>query len=100
MKALVEQAMKDGAVGLSTGLIYQPGVFANRFRAEREQVWTLYNANGRSVRGALLRVPHRPGATYRDAWNGRVIHPQIRDTHAWIALELGPRAVGCVAQQW
>jgi N-acyl-D-amino-acid deacylase len=28
MKALVEQAMKDGAVGLSTGLIYLPGVFA------------------------------------------------------------------------
>ena len=28
MKALVEQAMKDGAVGLSTGLIYQPGVFS------------------------------------------------------------------------
>jgi N-acyl-D-amino-acid deacylase len=28
MKALVNQAMKDGAVGLSTGLIYQPGVFA------------------------------------------------------------------------
>src|SRR5437867_12143705 len=28
MKALVEQAMKDGAVGLSTGLIYVPGVFA------------------------------------------------------------------------
>ncbi len=28
MKALVEEAMKDGAVGLSTGLIYTPGVFA------------------------------------------------------------------------
>jgi N-acyl-D-amino-acid deacylase len=28
MKAMVEQAMKDGAVGLSTGLIYQPGTFA------------------------------------------------------------------------
>lgn len=28
MKALVDQAMKDGAVGLSTGLIYTPGVFA------------------------------------------------------------------------
>jgi N-acyl-D-amino-acid deacylase len=27
MKALVDQAMKDGAVGLSTGLIYPPGVF-------------------------------------------------------------------------
>src|SRR5262249_3309956 len=28
MKGLVEQAMKDGAVGLSTGLIYLPGTFA------------------------------------------------------------------------
>ena len=28
MRALVDQAMKDGAVGLSTGLIYLPGVFA------------------------------------------------------------------------
>lgn len=28
MKAMVEQAMKDGAVGLSTGLIYLPGTFA------------------------------------------------------------------------
>src|SRR5437588_823322 len=28
MKQLVEQAMKDGAVGLSTGLIYLPGVFS------------------------------------------------------------------------
>jgi len=28
MKALVAQAMKDGAVGLSTGLIYRPGTFA------------------------------------------------------------------------
>jgi N-acyl-D-amino-acid deacylase len=28
MKVLVEQAMKDGAVGFSTGLIYLPGTFA------------------------------------------------------------------------
>src|ERR1043166_2352686 len=29
MKAMVEQAMKDGAVGLSTGLIYLPGEYAS-----------------------------------------------------------------------
>ncbi|MCY7350182.1 MAG: D-aminoacylase [Cytophagaceae bacterium] len=28
MEALVEQAMKDGAVGISTGLIYTPGTYA------------------------------------------------------------------------
>ena len=29
MKVLLDQAMQDGAVGLSTGLIYAPGVFAD-----------------------------------------------------------------------
>lgn len=29
MEALVEKAMKDGAVGLSTGLIYLPGLYSN-----------------------------------------------------------------------
>ena len=29
MQALVEQAMKDGAVGFSTGLLYVPGTYAN-----------------------------------------------------------------------
>lgn len=29
MKALVRQAMQDGAVGLSTGLIYRPGTFSS-----------------------------------------------------------------------
>ncbi len=29
MESLVEQAMKDGAVGLSTGLIYTPGTYAH-----------------------------------------------------------------------
>ena len=28
MEAVVEQGMKDGAVGLSTGLIYVPGTYA------------------------------------------------------------------------
>jgi N-acyl-D-amino-acid deacylase len=29
MEELVAQAMKDGAVGLSTGLIYLPGMYSN-----------------------------------------------------------------------
>ena len=39
MEALVEQAMKDGAVGLSTGLIYVPGTYA-----ETNEVIGLANA--------------------------------------------------------
>ena len=29
MQALVDQAMRDGAVGFSTGLIYIPGTYSN-----------------------------------------------------------------------
>lgn len=47
MNALVEQAMKDGAVGLSTGLIYVPGTFA-----KTEEV------------AELAKVASRHGGTY------------------------------------
>ncbi|NPV48997.1 MAG: hypothetical protein HPY69_18805 [Armatimonadetes bacterium] len=77
----------------------QPGVFANRFSTARETVWTLYNANGRGVRGGVLRVKHAPGAEYEDAWRGERLQPRITGDTAEIALELGPKAVGCVVQR-
>jgi len=76
-----------------------PGVFANLFMGPRENVWTLYNANGRSVRQPVLRVKHAAGATYEDAWNGTKLTPQVKDGVAAIAVELGPKAVGCVVQK-
>ncbi len=75
------------------------GVFANAFHAPRESVWTLYNANGRSVRAPVLRVKHLPGATYQDAWAGKALKPEIRAGWATLAVDLGPEAVGCVLQR-
>src|SRR5258705_6948897 len=44
MKSQVEQAMKDGAVGLSTGLIYLPGVFSKTDEIiERAKVAAAYD---------------------------------------------------------
>jgi hypothetical protein len=76
-----------------------PGVFANLFRGPRENVWTLYNANGHSARGPLLRVKHFAGASYEDAWLGKPLTPRIEAGQALIAVELGPKAVGCVVQR-
>jgi len=75
------------------------GVFANAFRAPQETVWTLYNANGRSVRAPVLRVKHVPEATYEDAWGGKGLTPEVTDGFAYLAVELGPKAVGCVVQR-
>jgi N-acyl-D-aspartate/D-glutamate deacylase len=61
MKSLVEQAMKDGAVGLSTSLIYPPGAYARteeivelaRVAASREGV---YFTHMRNESGGLLEA--------------------------------------------
>lgn len=72
MKGLVEQAMREGAVGLSTGLIYIPGTYA-----ETEEIVE------------LARVVARYGGIYashiRDEGNG--VLEAIRE-----ALQIGERA--------
>ncbi|MBM3239776.1 hypothetical protein FJZ31_26125 [Candidatus Poribacteria bacterium] len=73
-------------------------VYANRFPAENETVWTLYNARYSTVRGELLAVPHQEGAKYYDAWNEQELNPRISQGLAYLWLELGPKDVGCVVQ--
>jgi N-acyl-D-amino-acid deacylase len=72
MKALVERAMRDGAVGLSTGLIYVPGVYS-----KTEEVLE------------LARVAARHGGVYathmRD--EGLRVEEAIRES-----IEIGERA--------
>lgn len=75
-----------------------PGVFANRFAAEKKVVWTLYNANYRTVRGTLLRVNHVPNAKYVNLWDESSVDTRIHDDSATLSVQMGPREVGCIAQ--
>lgn len=78
----------------------QEGVFANRFTSAdgRKSVWTLYNANWRSVQGRVIAVPHVPGARYLDAWNGKPLQPVLSGGKAILSLTLSPHGAGCVVQ--
>ena len=79
------------------------GVYANRFgpaAGGREVVWTLCNANPRTLRGEVIAVPHREGATYRDLWHDRPVEARVEGGQAYLSVEIGPRDVGCVAQEW
>jgi len=76
-----------------------PDLFANRFAGPGETIFTLYNAGGRSLRGGLLRVPHLPGATYEDLWNGRPIEPELVGDEALLPVEIGPKSIGCIIQR-
>jgi hypothetical protein len=77
----------------------QPGLFANRFSAVKETIWTLHNTNYRTVRGPLLTVPHVAGAEYFDLWNDKPLTATIEGDRAKLPIEIGPRAVGCIVQR-
>jgi len=76
-----------------------PNLFANRFSTARKTVWTLFNANYRTVRGRLLVVPHKGGAKYLDAWSDKPIRAVVKDGTAELWFEIGPRSVGCVVRE-
>jgi hypothetical protein len=75
-----------------------PLLYANEFAGAKETVWTLFNADYRTYRGPALSIRHVEAATYRDRWKGVALAPQVRGGRAVVALEIGPREVGCVVQ--
>ena len=76
------------------------GIAANLFTGTNRKLWTLYNGLPKTYSGVVLEVPHRDGARYRDAWNGREITPVIAGGGARIALRIDPQQPGCVVQEW
>ena len=83
------------------------GVWANKFPVatlkaknqppvESKTLYTLYNARHRTVRGEVLRLPHRDGATYYDEWHQRPATVRRDGAHVLLATELGPHGTGCL----
>ncbi len=77
-----------------------PGLTANLFPGDNRKLWTLFNGRPKTYSGLVLTVPHRTGATYRDAWNEVDLTPTIEDGMAQIALTIDPQQPGCVVQDW
>lgn len=78
----------------------QREVHANCFPGQGRTVWTLFNARYTTVRGVVLAVEHRPGATYYDLWNDLPLEPELVDGQAILSLTLHPQQLGCVVQAW
>jgi hypothetical protein len=74
-------------------------VYANDFPASARSVWTLYNAGTQRAQGELLKVSHRSGAEYFDAWNGKPLTPRIVGSEAYLSTTIEPHDVGCIVQE-
>lgn len=74
----------------------QAGVFASRFPASGYILWTVVNRNEHDVDGEQIRLPHREGIRYFDAWNGVVLEPRIEGAHAVVAFPMEGAGFGAV----
>ena len=79
------------------------GVYANRFPASASapgyEVYALFNDLPCTAEGALIEVPHRDGASYREAWEDVALAPRIEGGRARITLTIPPKQVRVVAVQ-
>jgi iron(II)-dependent oxidoreductase len=55
------------------------GIFASKWPAENETLWTLVNRNAYNVDGGQLRLPQTPDAHYYDLWRGIELQPRSED---------------------
>lgn len=89
MRAMVEQAMREGAVGLSTGLIYAPGVYAEteelielaRVAARHDGIYATHQRNeGTGILGSLDEAFRIAGQT---GIRVQVSHIKLAGEKAW-----------------
>jgi gamma-glutamyl hercynylcysteine S-oxide synthase len=55
----------------------QSGVYASKFPAPEQTLWTIINRNEYDVTGEQIRIPHRDGMRYYDLWHGAELTPQL-----------------------
>jgi N-acyl-D-amino-acid deacylase len=89
MKALVDKAMRDGALGLSTGLIYQPGTYSKTPEiVELAKVASahggLYVSHMRSEGAGIMRALEELFTIAREAnIPAQVSHIKVSGKNAW-----------------
>ncbi len=74
----------------------QHNVFASMFPGKTATLWTVVNRNEYELVGHQLRVAHKDGRTYYDAWNGTLLKPTLKDGFATLTFPLENRGFGAV----
>ena len=75
-----------------------PAICMNKFPSKTcdRVLYNVYNRAYSTFRGVALKVPHKDGATYYDAWNEKELKYNVVDGMAEIYLEIGAQEMGCI----
>ncbi|MFC6645381.1 formylglycine-generating enzyme family protein [Granulicella cerasi] len=72
------------------------GVFASKWPAQSETLWTIVNRNHYSVSGRQLAVKHVDGVRYFDLWNGIELHADREGDHDVLSFSMEANGYGAV----
>jgi len=76
----------------------QFGVFASRWPAEQETLWTLVNRNAYDTAGRQLLVAYKANARYFDLWHGVELTPQREGALSVLSFDIESRGFGAVLE--
>ena len=74
----------------------QYGVFASKFPAQGQTLWTVVNRNEYDLAGRVMEVPHAAGTRYYDLWHGTELKPEVEGSAATLNLEMEAHGYGAV----
>ncbi len=74
----------------------QYGVFASKFPAQGQTLWTVVNRNEYDLAGRVMEVPHAAGTRYYDLWHGTELKPEVEGSAATLSLEMEAHGYGAV----
>jgi formylglycine-generating enzyme required for sulfatase activity len=74
----------------------QYGVFASKFPAQGQTLWTIVNRNEYDLAGRVLEVPHAAGTRYFDLWHGTELKPEVEGSAARLSFEMEAHGYGAV----
>jgi gamma-glutamyl hercynylcysteine S-oxide synthase len=78
--------------------VLQPAVYASKFPAGAQTLWTFVNRNEYDVAGRQIAVPHTAGARYYDLWNGVELKPEMRGQEAILSFGMEAHGYGAVLE--
>jgi len=77
----------------------QFGVFASRWPAATETLWTIVNRNGYSTSGRQMLVPYKENARYFDLWHGVEIAPEREGNASVLSFEVENNGFGAILEE-
>jgi gamma-glutamyl hercynylcysteine S-oxide synthase len=74
------------------------GVFASKWPAKNQTLWTLVNRNAYEVNGGQLRLPQTKDAHYYDLWHGVELQPRVEDDAVILEFPMGAHGYGAILE--